>query len=153
MLLFFLLFPYRGKWTGNFAHRLTSTLKKNMDRYISHVCETSSLYTEFPFIFVTRFSSRSPRWQEAHFVCFLYFTKGKRFVDIVYTNKSRPLTVSNDVLLLCVWPKWLGILSCFHCYQGKPVHDRASMSRCSMPTFHTLHKHLNKCLFTHIYLG
>ncbi len=60
---------------------LSSHLKPSIDILFMSV---RHLFAEFRFIFVKRSCSRR---QKAHYVCFLYFIKTQRFVDIV-SNSS-----------------------------------------------------------------
>ncbi len=62
---------------------LSSNLKLSIDIFIMSVRQ---VFAEFLFIFVKSSCSR-PRRQKAHHVCFLYFIKAQRFVDIVSAHR------------------------------------------------------------------
>ncbi len=74
-------------------------------KYIYHVCEACIRWVLVHFCEALLFKTIR---QKAHHVCFLYFIKAQRLLILwVLTNKSRPFTVPNDILLLPLWAKMM----------------------------------------------
>ncbi len=110
---------------------LSSNLQLSIDIFIMSV---RHVFAEFQFIFVKRSCSRRDGRKRIMFVFFILYKHNVLLILWVHTNKSRPVAVPNDVLLLpsgVVVPGEVGILLIyapnfffifFLTAQQRPVH-------------------------------
>ncbi len=83
---------------------LSSNLKLSIDIFIMSV---RHVFAEFLFIFVKRSCSRRDGRKHIMFVFFILYKHNVLLILWVHTNKSRPFTVLNDVLVLLLWTKMM----------------------------------------------